>query len=179
MFHFFAFKKSLVALVVDDSGHHPSVLPSYQFCSIWLSVSRGHRSMHFRIHLAISVSSHINNKHSQLFHWQPFMPRSTHRVWRLMRRVLDQELFVFFSMLYFLIQVYFGFMCPKNLLPELGRLLSMFSHKVWRAAKCQLDTWNQLQTIYIGLEVTSEQVILLHEMENGGILHKMSVILER
>lgn len=47
---------------------------SYRFYCLWLNVGRGYRSIHFRIHGATSVSTHIINKHP--FHRQQYMPMS-------------------------------------------------------------------------------------------------------
>ena len=105
IFHFFALKNSLVAFAVclRVIVHLHCEVPSNEFWSIWLNMSRKYWPKHLGIHPAF-VSSHIINKYKgNQFHWQPYMPtpwhyHHHHHHASLMRwYVLDHEQFLFFS----------------------------------------------------------------------------------
>ncbi len=63
IFNFFAFKKSWVAFAICLGSLSICEVVSYQFCSIWLNVSREYSLKDLRIHPATSVCSYITNKH--------------------------------------------------------------------------------------------------------------------
>ena len=138
---FLSFEKSWVALALYLGSLSICTVKrhSYPFCSIWPNVSREFSASEITRILLSAVTSSINSSEafpSAAIHTHP-CHNTTSNMFDTLCGDLDREPFPyissFFSLPITLIQVYPGFICPKNLIPELLRLfLDVFWQSVIR-----------------------------------------------